>query len=273
MPYKHPDPKSKKRIILALDVPIARAVWLIQELAHLVAYFKIGYEQIHAHSARELVKCVHDHGGAVFLDGKIHDIPQTVSKAVTGIVADQVELFNVHCSGGALMMRTAASTALSVALKQAEEAGMTTAQFGRPLGIGVTLLTSLDYDSLVAIGLAPSITGSNLADIQAEKVLFMNRLVVNLALAAKNAGLDGVVASPRESSMIREACGPDFLIATPGIRNKDAKPDDQKRTLTASEAIAGGSDFLVIGRPICEAQDPVSATIRFNEEIAQALGA
>lgn len=271
--YNHPDPKSAKRIILALDVPSEQARELVKKLARKVAYFKIGFEQIHDHKDEELARIAHEEGGAVFLDGKIHDIPNTVAKAAAGLTRSGVELFNIHASGGVAMMQAAVKAATDAANAQAEAAGISAAEFGRPLVIGVTLLTSLDYKALVDIGLAPDITGSNPADIEADKGLFIERLVLNLARAAKRAGLDGVVASPLEAPRIREACGPDFRIITPGIRTGDSPPDDQRRTRTAAEAIAGGSDFLVIGRPILAAQDPVAAAERFNEEVAAALRA
>lgn len=273
MAYNHPDPKSGKRLILALDVPKEKALALIQKLAGTVAYFKVGLKQIHAHADQELVEAIHASGGAVFLDGKIHDIPNTISDAAAEVATPRVEMFNVHTTGGVAMMQAALKAAEKTAAKQAVDAGFAASEFGRPLVIGVTLLTSMDYKALEEIGLAPTITGSNQADIETEKVRFVERLVVNLALAAKKAGLDGAVASPRETQMIREACGPDFRIVTPGIRNSDAPPDDQKRTLTAEEAIAAGSDFLVIGRPIYDAPDPVAATTRFNEEVARAVAA
>lgn len=274
MPYHHPDPKSGKRLILALDVPKEKALTLIRQLANVVAYFKVGLKQIHAHADKELVEAIHESGGNVFLDGKIYDIPNTGSDAAAEVAAARVEMFNVHASGGIAMMRAALKAAEKTAAKQAVDAGFVEiSEFGRPLVIGVTLLTSMDYKALEEIGLAPTITGSNQADIEAEKVRFVERLVVNLAKAAQKAGLDGVVASPRETRMIREACGPDFRIITPGIRNNDAPQDDQKRTLTVGEAIAAGSDFPVIGRPIYDAPDPVAAALRFNEEVARALAA
>lgn len=257
--------ENRSRIILALDVEFERAQAFAGLLGTELAYFKIGYQhiyQIDYGHAGALTNIARENQGRIFADGKLHDIPNTVANGVTGLLdSTGAEMLNVHCSGGIEMMEAA-----KMAANQNDEKTNR-----KTLVLGVTILTSLNYDSLAEIGLVPIITGSNQADIEEGKKNFMERLVVNLARSAQEAGLDGVVASPRETSLIRKACGPDFLIVTPGIRNSDSPPDDQKRTLTAREATLAGADYLVIGRPILNANDPIEATRKFNREVEEAL--
>jgi orotidine-5'-phosphate decarboxylase len=180
----------------------------------------------------------------VFLDLKFHDIPNTVAAAVAAAGGLGVWMLNVHASGGPAMLRAAAQAA---ARGDAPEA--------RPLLLGVTVLTSLEESDLhAAFGSARSLR---------EQVRY-------LAREAQSAGLDGVVASPREIPDIREVCGPGFLTVTPGVRPALAERGDQRRVMTPGEAIRAGADYVVVGRPILAAGDPVEAARRIADECAAA---
>jgi orotidine-5'-phosphate decarboxylase len=180
-------------------------------------------------------------GARVFLDLKFHDIPNTVAGAVRAAAAHGVWMVNVHAAGGPAMCRAAAEAAA--------KAGSL-----RPLVIAVTVLTSLDENDLAAVGLQGP----------------PREAARRLAKLAKDAGLDGVVASAQEAAAIKELCGPEFLVVTPGIRPAGEAVGDQKRVMTPAAAIAAGSDYLVIGRPITQAPDPAAAAEAIAAEIAQA---
>jgi orotidine-5'-phosphate decarboxylase len=192
----------------------------------------------------EAVQAVREAGGDVFLDLKLHDIPNTVSRAAEEAVKLGVRMFNLHASGGAEMMQETARRCRQLAEKLNRP---------RPIILAVTLLTSLDEKNLKEMGWAGPI-----ADRAAR-----------LAALAQEAGMDGVVASPREIVPIRQLCGPQFVIVTPGIRPAFAPTagDDQKRVMTAKEAISAGADYIVIGRPVRLAQDPAMAMDRLIAEI------
>jgi orotidine-5'-phosphate decarboxylase len=231
------------RILIALDVSSADdALRLADRLRGTVGGYKIG-SQLFTAAGPDVVRSLVRNGDRVFLDLKFHDIPNTVAGAVTSACELGVWMMNVHASGGEKMMRAAREAADLTA-----DANMV-----RPLLIAVTVLTSMDAPTLRSIG--------------AESTPMEQ--VIRLARMTKSAGLDGVVASPLETEAIRDACGPDFLIVTPGIRGGAAStgPDDQSRTSTPAGAIAAGSSYLVIGRPITAAADPREAAIRIGEEI------
>ena len=231
---------ARKKIIFALDVngldEIDRYAAM---LAGKVGMFKVGKELFTA-CGREAVQTVLRHGGEVFLDLKYHDIPNTVAKAMLEASRLGVRLANLHALGGAEMMETAAT-----AVRR---------EFGddRPRLLAVTILTSSTADTLRQVGIDHPV----------------DQMVVRLARLAQDSGMDGVVASPLEIGLIRAACGPDFLIVTPGVRPSFASVDDQKRIMAPAEAVTAGADYLVIGRPIAKATDPGAAAELIVDEIA-----
>ena len=182
-------------------------------------------------------------GGKVFLDLKFPDIPFTVANHCKAATKKGIDMMTIHCCGGIEMMKKAAEATRATA----EELNIK-----KPILLGITVLTSVDLDVLNE---ELRISGS------------IEEQVVHLAKLAKNAGLDGVVASPKETKLIKEACGPEFLVVTPGIRPKWSVADDQKRITTPADAIANGSDFLVIGRAITAQDDKVEAVRKIIEEI------
>jgi len=230
------------RVIVALDVPtLSEATELARRLSPHLAAAKIGSQLFTAEGPRA-VQAIRDVGLRVFLDLKFHDIPNTVAGAVTAARNLGVWMLNVHASGGPAMLAAAAKAASAT---DGEE---------RPLVLGVTILTSLDEAGLRAT-LGTTRT--------------LGEQVIHLSLEAKAAGLDGVVASPHEITDIRQACGPGFLIVTPGVRPAGvggAGLDDQRRVLTPGEAIRAGADYVVVGRPILAAKDPVEAAGRIAAE-------
>lgn len=238
---------AKDKLIVALDVDTSeRALALFEQLREVAGMFKIG-SQLFTAAGPQVVREIVSRGGKIFLDLKFHDIPNTVAAAGVEATRLGVSIFNVHASGGTEMMkRTADAVAETAALEGIE----------RPRVIAVTLLTSMDGGALEQVGIA------------AEPKAF----VTNLARVAAASGLDGVVASPQETELIRAAVNqPGFLIVTPGIRSTTDASNDQRRTMTAAEAVRAGADYLVVGRPINAAPDPVQATHAIVTEIEQAL--
>jgi orotidine-5'-phosphate decarboxylase len=177
-----------------------------------------------------LVDEIHKRGGEIFLDLKFHDIPNTVANYVKAACNLGVYMFNVHCSGGFEMMQTAKETLNVYCVEN---------KLRKPILIGVTVLTSMNEEEFTNLSINNSLVDQ----------------VKNLALIAKKAGIDGVVSSPKEVEMIKEACGDDFLVVTPGIRPDWSVADDQKRITTPRDAVKNCSDYLVIGRPIIKAED------------------
>jgi orotidine-5'-phosphate decarboxylase len=231
-------------VLVALDVPSAsQAVALADALRGHVGGFKIG-KQLFTAEGPALVRAMTARGDRVFLDLKFHDIPNTVAGAIESAVATGAWMVNVHASGGRKMMTAAAEAAVAGASRAGHE---------RPLVIAVTVLTSLDEPQLRETGVERSLL----------------RQVVDLARLAQDSRLDGVVASPLEIGPIRDACGPNFLIVTPGIRPAVDTPtsDDQARTMGPAEAIAAGASYLVIGRPITGASAPRAAANRIVESL------
>jgi orotidine-5'-phosphate decarboxylase len=247
---------ARERLVLALDVNnFKKAEELVDKLIDYVEVFKIG-NQLFTAEGTKVIKMVQEKGGKVFLDLKFHDIPNTVARAAEVVSKLGVYIFDIHTSGGYEMMKAAveASKKLSFALGTS-----------KPLILGVTLLTSINQEILEKeIGIKKS----------------LEEQVVHLAKLAEAAGLDGVVASPWEIKVLRAACGEGFVILTPGIRpvclcvtcRQAGKPDDdQKRIMTPQEAIKLGADFIVIGRPITNAANPVKAAQEILKEMEEVL--
>jgi orotidine-5'-phosphate decarboxylase len=231
-------------IIVALDVPTEeKAVELASVLAPAVGAFKIGSELFTA-AGPSVVQRIRATGASVFLDLKFHDIPNTVAKAVASAVRLDVQMLTIHTSGGLEMMRAAEKSAQETALHSGRNA---------PLVLGVTVLTSMDTTELNNVGVASDV----------------GRQVERLAGLASQAGLRGLVCSPLELTMLRSLLPPSMQLVTPGIRAVADAVGDQKRTLSASEAMAAGASWLVIGRPIYAAPDPRAAAERILKSIAE----
>ena len=243
------DAHPRSSLIVALDFDsLSSAVKFATQVADLVGMFKIG-NQLFTAAGPAAVKEIAALGSGVFLDLKYHDIPNTVAGAVLSAAGmPGVQLLNVHALGGKAMMEAAAQ-AISAGVPMGAD---------RPRLLAVTILTSMDHKTMKEVGVG--CTSKSRA--------------VKLALLAKEAGVDGVVASVQEAKAIRKACGEGFLIITPGVRPKDSEvqqaPDDQSRKASPREAIRAGADFLVVGRPILAAADPRVAAQAIVDEIAAA---
>ena len=235
------------KLLVALDVESgARALQLAAALRGIAGGMKVG-SRLFTLEGPSLVKQLVDEGHRVFLDLKFHDIPNTVAQAVESAVHSGAWMINVHASGGMAMMQAAARAGRDTA-----------ARLGRPapLLIGVTVLTSMDQPTLQQVGVERPML---------EQVLALARL-------AREAGLDGVVASPQETAAIRRECGAAFAIVTPGIRGASAaaQEDDQARTMGPAEAVRAGASYIVVGRPILTAPDPRDAAEAIARELAEA---
>ncbi len=238
--------KAKEKVIVALDVPTREeAMRLVDMLHDEVGAFKIGM-QLYNSEGPDIVRDIQESGGKVFVDLKFHDIPNTVAQTTKVITGRRAFMFTVHAGGGHTMLETAGIAAKEMA----EQLGVT-----KPLAIAVTVLTSISQQEF-------------------EEELGVKRpieeQVVIWAKMAQAAGLDGVVASPKEIKAIRNACGNDFIIVTPGIRPVWAATNDQSRIMTPKQAVEAGSTYLVIGRPITAHENPVVAARMIVQEMAEA---
>ncbi len=235
--------KANERIILALDVSrYDEAMDIVRTFRDHIDIFKIGLELFTSAGPR-IVEDINAMGKKIFLDLKFHDIPNTVGKSALAVAKLGVFMFNVHTFGGSEMMKEASKSLL----RYSEENNLP-----RPKLIGVTVLTSIDNKTLrddIGVG----------ADMPDQ--------VRHLASLAKEAGLDGVVASPEDAADLRARFGKDFLIVTPGIRPSWSAMDDQKRASTPQAALKNGASYLVIGRAITSAPDPLNALKKIEDEI------
>ena len=240
--------EAKDRLFVALDVDHAnQALELVSALSVCTRRFKIG-SQLFTAAGPELVRRIVAMGAEVFLDLKFHDIPTTVGAAAAAATRLGVYMFNLHASGGCEMIKRAAESASEVAAGLGQR---------RPLILGVTVLTSTDAETLRETGIARP----------------LDEQVVSMANLSAECGLDGVVVSAREARLVRSAINrAGFLIVTPGIRPADGPADDQKRIMTPREAIKAGADFIVVGRPITAASNPVDACRRVLGEIESLSG-
>ena len=230
------------RLIVALDVHTMDDVRsLVSTLGDTVTYYKVGMELFYS-VGPDVVRLLKEQGKHFFLDLKLHDIPNTVAGGLASLMGLGADIVNVHASGGYTMMKTAATKLHAAAAEQGIPC---------PKIIGVTVLTSMNEDDWAKLG---------------ETEPMADR-VTRLAKLAKAAGLDGVVASPQEAAGIREACGDDFLIVTPGVRPSGASVDDQSRIATPAQALQNGATHLVIGRPIRAAKDPKTAALAILKEM------
>ena len=230
------------RLIVALDVSTMEQMKdIVDTLGDAVSFYKVGMELFYA-AGEDTVAYLRDCGKSVFLDLKLHDIPNTVAQGVKSLTRLGANLITIHGQGGAVMLKAAADAAREAA----EELGVE-----RPKLLAITVLTSFDDTTWSGIGGQLPIADQ----------------VRRLALLAKDAGVDGIVASPLEAKLIREACGDDFLIVTPGIRPAFAAANDQKRIATPSSALRDGASRLVIGRPITKADNPREAVRMILEEM------
>ena len=243
------DAHPRSSLIVALDFDsLTTALKFADQLADVVGMFKIG-SQLFTTAGPEAVRQVAQRGPGIFLDLKYHDIPNTVAGAVLASAAmPNVQLVNIHALGGTTMMKAAAQAVSASVAMGADRTRL----------LAVTILTSMDQKGTREVGISGS----------------PKLRAVRLAELAKQAGVDGVVASVQEAKAIRKTCGPEFLIVTPGVRPKNGdlggRPDDQTRTATPREAIRAGADFIVVGRPILAAADPRAAAEEIVDEIAAA---
>lgn len=238
---------ARQKLIVALDVDTAkRALEIVEDLRDSVGMFKVGM-QLFTAAGPDLIKQIIAKGGRVFLDLKYHDIPNTVAQASVEATRLGVSIFNVHAAGGNEMMERGAAAVAATA----EREGL-----APPKVIAVTLLTSANQETLQQMGIDDS----------------TEAVVSRLAQLAAASGLDGVVASAHELKSIRTAVmKPNFLIVTPGMRSSAETGDDQRRTMSVTEAIRNGADYVVVGRPIIQAADRIAAATQIVQDIASAL--
>jgi len=242
MPPTETITRPKDRLAVALDLPDEQqAMDLVDHLGDTCQWYKVGMELYYA-AGNHIVQQLRDHGFNVFLDLKLHDIPNTVAGAVRSATQAGASLLTIHASGGAAMMTAAAEAATAP---------------GSPRLLAVTVLTSMDANELAGIGITAS---------PAEQVLRLARL-------AQASGITGMVCSPEEVAILRKETGPDSLLVVPGIRPAGSAVGDQKRIATPTQAIADGASMLVVGRPITRATDPAAAARAVLQEIELASSA
>jgi len=239
MPPIQKDLSPKDRLAVALDLPSEQeAMKLVDRLGDTCQWFKVGMELYYA-AGNSIVQQLRERGFNVFLDLKLHDIPNTVAGAVRSVAQAGASLLTIHAGGGAAMMSAAAEAASAP---------------GSPRLLAVTVLTSMDANELAGVGINAS---------PADQVLRLARL-------AQASGIDGMVCSAEEVAALRKQTGPNTLLVIPGIRPAGSSIEDQKRIATPAEAIAHGASMLVVGRPITRAADPAQAAHAILEEIAHA---
>lgn len=233
----------KEKLVFALDVPnYIEAEELVKELKDYVGVFKVGKELFTAEGP-EIFKMIKKYGGDIFADMKYNDIPNTVASAARVLVNHGVEIFNIHANGGYEMIKATREAIEDEAAKLGKK---------RPILLAVTVLTSLTDDDMKMM---------NINETAKEHVL-------TLAKLAKSAGADGVVCSPQEVDIIKENIGKDFITLTPGIRPAWSVKGDQKRIMTPAQAIEKGTDYIVVGRPIKDAENRAEAAKKVLEEMA-----
>lgn len=233
------------RLITALDVPnLDKASKLILALGEAVSFYKVGMELFYG-TGPSIVNYLKDFRKKVFLDLKLHDIPNTVANSVASLIDMDIDMMTIHTIGGREMMKAAASSAQNAAQKTGKKP---------PAIVGVTVLTSLDETQFKELN----------------NRLTIKEQVVELAKLAKASGLDGVVASPEEAELIRAACGKEFLIVTPGIRMSHDDKGDQSRIATPCQALESGASHIVVGRPISKADNPKEAARAIIQNMREA---
>ena len=233
---------SDKRLIVALDFSnMDQVTELVEQLGDSVSFYKVGMELFYS-VGKEVLEYLNANGKDVFLDLKLHDIPNTTAQGLVALTKLGAKILNVHASGSFSMMQTAAQ-AVKI---EAEKMGIE-----KPKLIAVTVLTSIDEPNWDALNSKNTI----------------KEQVVALAKLAQKAGMDGIVASPQEAKMIKEACGENFLIVTPGVRPTNAAVNDQSRIATPKMALLDGATHLVVGRPITKADNPKKAAEAILSEL------
>lgn len=239
---------SKERIILALDVDdYDEAKALVCELKDYVGYFKVGLQLATSCGGLEIFKMIHNEGAKVFFDAKFHDIPNTVARASANLVKAGVDFFDIHIKGGSKMLTTTVKLANETARRY---------NMPEPTILGVTLLSSF---------------GQRTLNQELSVDLNIDDYVASLAKMAKNANLKGVVASASEVSQIRKVCGEDFIIVCPAIRPTWSVVDDQVRVVTPTDAVLAGVDYMVVGRPVVNAENKIDAINLIIDEIDNAI--
>ena len=236
----------RRRLIFPLDVAsLSEVDRYVDLLVDEVGLFKVG-KQLFVHAGPDVVRRIQAKGGAVFLDLKFHDIPRTVALAATEAARLGVKMLTLHASGGAQMMQHAQSAVRKVCRAE---------HLAQPTLLAVTVLTSLSRDDLKQTGVGAAVATQ----------------VVRLAKLAQQAGISGLVASPHEIAALRRACGKKLTLVIPGVRSQGDATDDQKRVLTPSQAMRAGADYIIVGKPIRDAQDPRQAARRIVEEMEDGL--